>query len=74
MFQGRMVPPKNCRLQKLFLYIKKVHEKLNPSNHRPVAILSSFGKIIEKLFAMRLSGYLTKFSLLTECQYDFRPK
>ena len=65
--------PKKLQIAKIIPIYKK-GEKLSHSNYRPVSILSSFSKIIEKLFATRLKDYLTKFSLLTECQYGFRPK
>lgn len=42
------------------------------SNYRPISILSSLSKVIEKLFANRLNNYLTKFNILRPCQFGFR--
>ena len=47
---------------------------MSHANYRPVSILPSLSKIIEKLFATRLTDYFTQSSLLSERQYGFRPK
>ena len=65
--------PKKLQIAKIIPIYKK-GDKSNHVNYRPVSILSSFSKIIEKLFAIRLSDYFSKFSLLTDSQYGFRPK
>ena len=46
----------------------------NPSNYRPISILSVFSKIIEKLMYDRLYGFLHKFELLYPLQFGFREK
>lgn len=43
------------------------------SNYRPITILPFFSKLIEKLIVARLMKYLTKFKLLTQRQFGFRP-
>ena len=47
---------------------------MSHANYRPVSILPSLSKIIEKLFATRLTDYFTQSLLLSERQYGFRPK
>ena len=41
---------------------------------RPVSILPSFSKILEKVVYNRLIDYLTKFNILNKNQYGFRQK
>lgn len=65
--------PKQLQIAKIIPIYKK-GEKSKNTNYRPVSILPSIRKIIEKVFASRLIDYFSKFSLLTPCQYGFRPK
>lgn len=41
-------------------------------NYRPVALLSNFSKIFEKLFLKRLTTFLEKFAILKPEQYGFQ--
>ena len=43
-------------------------------NVRPVSILPSFSKILEKVVYNRLIYYFTKFNILNKNQYGFRQK
>ncbi|MGE5862423.1 MAG: RNA-directed DNA polymerase, partial [Nitrososphaerales archaeon] len=52
--------------------IFKSGEKSNISNYRPISILPSYSKIIEKLVYNRLINYLTKHAILYKHQYGFR--
>ncbi len=65
--------PKQLQVAKNIPIFKK-NDKCKHNNHRPVSILPSLSKIIEKVFAIRLTDYFTKFSLFTETQYGFRSK
>lgn len=42
------------------------------NNYRPISVLSSISKIVEKLMNKRLLSYLEKFRILSESQYGFR--
>ena len=44
------------------------------SNYRPISILPCLSKVFEKLFYIRLSGFLEKFDILNCFQYGFRPR
>ena len=44
------------------------------SNYRPISILPCLSKVFEKLFYIRLSGFLEKFDILNRSQYGFRPR
>ena len=46
--------------------------KQNIDNYRPVAILSIFSKLLEKLMYERLHSFLIKYELLINVQFGFR--
>uniref|UniRef100_A0A3B3BUC2 Reverse transcriptase domain-containing protein n=1 Tax=Oryzias melastigma TaxID=30732 RepID=A0A3B3BUC2_ORYME len=52
--------------------IHKNGNKETVSNYRPVSLLPQFSQILEKLFAVRLDAFLSKYDLLNESQYGFR--
>lgn len=54
--------------------IHKGGEKSNPSNYRPISILPTISKIIEKHVNKHLMAFLNKYKLLHENQSGFRPK
>ena len=50
----------------------KKGDRADPANFRPVSILSSVGKICEKLVSLQLSSYLDKNHILCDSQHGFR--
>jgi len=54
--------------------IFKSGDALDPSNYRPISLLSTFSKILEKIVHNRLFTYLDSNSLLSTQQFGFRPK
>ena len=42
------------------------------TNYRPISLLSSFSKLLEKIAAIQIMKYLNKFKLLYQHQYGFR--
>ena len=46
----------------------------DPSSYRPISLLPTIGKILEKIIAIRVLKFLDKFDLLSEHQFGFRPK
>lgn len=42
------------------------------NNYRPISVLCSLSKIIEKLINVRLVSYLNKYNILADSQYGFR--
>ena len=44
----------------------------DPSNFRPISIVSQFSKIIEKLLKNRLNRFISKHSLINTSQYGFK--
>ena len=54
--------------------IFKAAETDNFTNYRPISLLSSFSKLLEKVAANQIMKYLNKFKLLYDHQYGFRAK
>ena len=52
--------------------IYKKGKKDDPSNYRPISILSSINKLFEKLLYERISNHLSETNILYEHQYGFR--
>ncbi len=44
-----------------------------PDNYRPIALLSNFSKILEKIVSIRLFNYLEHHNLISPSQFGFRP-
>ena len=54
-----------------------IHKKgspTDPSNYRPISLLSVFSKIFEKLMYQRLYGFLNNFDIFYPLQFGFREK
>ena len=41
------------------------------SNYRPIAILPTMSKILEKCMVTRLTGYFSKLSVISNMQFEF---
>ena len=54
--------------------IFKTGESDKFTNYRPISLLSSFSKLLEKVAGNQIMKYLNKFKLLYEHQYGFRAK
>ena len=52
--------------------IHKGNSKSSVSNYRPISILLTISKVIEKLIYTRTLSFLTKHSILIPTQYGFR--
>lgn len=52
----------------------KSGERCNPSNYRPITILPTVSKILEKVVHSQVYSYLLNKKLLTPRQFGFRPK
>jgi hypothetical protein len=50
----------------------KSGDKTNPDNYRPISLLSSFSKILEKVVSIRLTNFLENEKILTTFQFGFR--
>ena len=52
--------------------IYKKGDKQDCTNYRPIAILSTFSKIFEKIFLIRILNFLNKHDILFHNQFGFR--
>lgn len=52
--------------------ILKSGDKSNPSNYRPISLLTIFAKLLEKLVNKRMLSFLEKNEMLPERQFGFR--
>ena len=65
--------PDNCKIAKI-IPIHKNGDQSNPSNYRPISILTCFSKIIEKLIYKRLFSFISKNKTLSSHQCEFQKK
>lgn len=65
--------PSEMKLAKVIPFYKG-GEKSDPSNYRPISILSTISKIFEKHVNKHLMAFLNKYNLLHDNQSGFRPK
>ena len=68
---SEQVFPTNWKRSKI-IPIHKSGDKNSPNNYRPISILPSVSKILEKLVQVQLSDYLKCYSILSEAQSGFR--
>lgn len=63
--------PQNMKIAKV-CPIYKSGSKNEMANYRPISILPTFSKILEKAIATRLTSFIEKEKILSESQYGFR--
>ena len=52
----------------------KKNDKTIPGSYRPIALLSIFSKLLEKIVKVRLLNFLEKYNYFSNKQYGFRKK
>ena len=52
--------------------IYKSDDPSDPSNYRPISLLSVFNRIFEKMMYYRLKSFLEKKNIFNDSQYGFR--
>ena len=52
--------------------LNKSNDKINPSNYRPISILSVISTIVEKATLNRLQKFCDKYNIINEQQFVFR--
>ena len=67
------VVPQQLKVAKV-IPVFKSGEKDSMDNYRPISLLCSFSKIIEKIVCARLSNFLEFNNLFSNSQYGFRKK
>jgi hypothetical protein len=67
------IVPSNLKIAKV-VPIFKSGDAQDMNNYRPISLLCSFSKILEKIVFLRLMDYLVANNILSEKQYGFRSK
>ena len=65
--------PERLKYSTIKLLYKKGN-KTDPSNYRPISLLTSFSKVIEKALYNRLIEYVNNNKILNPLQFGFRKK
>ena len=65
------VVPAQFKMAKV-IPIFKAGDKSSMDNYRPISLLSSFSKILEKLVALRIMSFLNNNDILSKWQFGFR--
>lgn len=52
--------------------VYKDGNKSDPCNYRPISVLTSLSKLLEKLINVRLTKYLSKFNIIAKNQFGFQ--
>lgn len=58
--------------QSIITPVYKSGDRADANNYRPISVLPSISKIIEKLINTRILNYLNKFNIISASQYGFR--
>ena len=67
------VYPSKLKLAKV-IPLYKSNDESDPSNYRPISLLSIINRIFKKMMYYRLKSYLEKYNILDNSQYGFREK
>lgn len=67
------VVPKMTKVARI-IPVFKSGDKNNMHNYRPISILPTLSKVLEKIVYCRLSDYLDELNILVTSQYGFRKK
>lgn len=65
------IVPKQFKIAKVVPVFKSGDPSL-PVNYRPISLLSSFSKILEKLMYNKMILFINKYDILSNCQFGFR--
>ena len=71
-FENSVFP--NCLKKAVIIPQYKKGDPKVAENYRPISLLPTIGKLIEKLVPKRMLNFLEKFKLLNKNQFGFRPK
>ena len=71
-FENSVLP--NCLKKAVIIPLYKKGDPKVAENYRPISLLPTIGKRIEKLVQKRMLNFLEKFKLQNKNQFGFRPK
>jgi Reverse transcriptase (RNA-dependent DNA polymerase) len=67
------VAPKKFKIAKVIPIFKSCNQQ-DMNNYRPISLLCTFSKILEKIVFLCLTKYINHHNLLSDHQFGFRPK
>lgn len=65
--------PDEWKIAKVIAFHKK-KEKSDPSNYRPISLLSNLGKLFESVIHIRISNLIDAQEMIPDHQFGFRKK
>ena len=65
--------PNLMKIAKIIPLFKK-GDKLELGNYRPISLLTSFSKLLEKIIFARMTSFLKRYDILSRFQFGFREK
>ncbi len=65
------IVPQQFKISKV-VPIFKSGDPMSPDNYRPIALISNFSKILEKIMFNRLTNFLDYNKIISPCQFGFR--
>ena len=57
----------------LIIPLPKIRNPKMPKDYRPISLLSTLGKVLERIMAVRITEYLITIKAITPHQFAFRP-
>ncbi len=66
--------PRQFKVAKVISILKPTKDPKNSSSYRPISLLSSVGKIFERVINTKLSEFLEENSTISPKQFGFRPE
>ena len=67
------IVPSKLKIAKVVPIYKKGNRQ-DPTNYRPISVLPAFSKILERIMYKRVYSFMSRFNLLSDCQFGFRSK
>lgn len=64
--------PRHFKKSHVLFFLKKDRDPSYASSYRPIHLLSTIGKLLEKVICQRISYYLDKSNVLSPYQFGFR--
>lgn len=64
--------PRPFKIAKVISIHKKGKDPKSPTSYRPISLLSSIGKVFERIIFHRLQSFVEENDLIHDCQYGFR--
>ncbi len=64
--------PHEWKISKVIPIYKQKGSRTNPTNYRPISLVPTLGKLLEKILEVQLRSFLNCYNIFYEDQYGFR--